>query len=142
MDWHQITSFAMTHWVLVVSFVAIALLIIAEEGKSRGVGGGQVNPKMAVAMINRDQAVVVDIRSKDAYKAGHIVGAISIPKDDIEDSPKIKSIEGNPLVIVSAKGHDANRVALTLRRKGFDTKVLAGGIDAWKAADMPVMKKK
>jgi 3-mercaptopyruvate sulfurtransferase SseA len=36
------------------------------------------------ALLEKKQAVVVDVRARDAYAAGHIEGALSIPASEME----------------------------------------------------------
>ncbi len=132
----------MEHWILSLAFVLVLIFILVEEGKARGAGGGQVNPEGAVKMINRDDAAILDVRSIEAFKRGHLINAINIPKDDIESKmARLKKYEDKPLLVVCERGSDSNRIALTLRRKGFtQPKVLAGGIEAWKTAKLPLSK--
>ena len=141
--WQNLWIFILHHWLLVSCFVFLILLIIVEEGKSQGSGGGQVNPSQAISLMNDDKAVVIDIRSKEAYKRGHIVGAISFPKDKFDlSSPKLQNHKNKAIIVVCQKGNDANRLGLKIRRAGFDVKILAGGMDAWKEANLPLKTKK
>jgi rhodanese-related sulfurtransferase len=140
---HNLMIFAQHNWMLLACFVFIVLLIIVEEGKSKGSGGGQVNPKAAISLMNDENALVIDVRSKEAFKRGHVVGSISMPKDQFDvESPRLKNAKDKAIIVVCVKGNDASRVALTLRKAGYDSKVLAGGIDAWKAAELPLKQKK
>ena len=88
-SWHNILIFAQHNWLLGL-FIFLVLLVLVEEGKSRGTGGGQVNPKGAVNLMNNHEAYVIDIRSKDAYRAGHIVGSVSMPKNILISTHKIR----------------------------------------------------
>jgi len=141
--WQNLIFYAQHNWMLLACFVFIVLLIFVEEGKAKGSGGGQVNVKSAVALMNDDKAVVIDLRSKEAFKRGHIVNSISMPKDQFDvNSPKLKNQTNKAIIVVCSKGNDSSRIALSLRKAGFDSKVLGGGIDAWKAAEMPFKQKK
>ncbi|MDF1654506.1 MAG: rhodanese-like domain-containing protein [Coxiellaceae bacterium] len=136
----QVLPFIAKHWALCAAFVVVLLMILLEEGKSRGRGGGQVNPEGAVNLMNREEAVVLDLRSKQAFQKGHMVGAINIAKADVEISlKKLQKHQDKPLIVVCDRGNDSNRIALRLRREGFKKPlVLAGGIEAWKAAKLPL----
>ena len=128
---------------LLACFVLIVILILVEEGKSRGAGGGQVNPKAAIMLINQDEAIVIDLRSKEAFNKGHIVHSISMPKDQLDpNAPTLKKHQDKKIIVVCTNGNDANRIALKLRKAGYDSKVLAGGLEAWKSADLPLKSKK
>ncbi|MDF1760208.1 MAG: rhodanese-like domain-containing protein [Coxiellaceae bacterium] len=140
----QVLHFIAKHWALCAAFVVVLLMVLLEEGKARGRGGGQVNPEGAVNLINREDAAVLDLRSKQAFEKGHMVGAINIAKADIEIKvKKLQKYQDKPLIIVCERGNDSNRIALKLRRDGFQRPlVLAGGIEAWKAAKLPLATKK
>jgi rhodanese-related sulfurtransferase len=140
---HNLLIFAEHNWWLLLCFVIIAIWIVVEEGKSKGTGGGQVNPKAAVMLINNDEAIVIDLRSKEAFKKGHIVQSINMPKDQFDlNAPIFKHNLNKKIIVVCMHGNDANRIALKLRKAGYDSKVLAGGIEAWKSADLPLKSKK
>lgn len=140
----QVFQFIVDHWVLCGAFVLVLLMIVIEEGKSKGRGGGQVNPEGAVNLINREDAAILDVRSPSNFSKGHLVGSINIAAADIEANlSKLQKYQNKPLIIVCDRGNSASRVALTLRRKGFtEPKVLAGGIEAWKSAKLPLTTKK
>ncbi len=139
----QVFQFIGQHWVLCTLFVVVALIILIEEGKARGKGGGQVNPDGAVALINREDAGIVDLRSKASFEKGHMIGAINIPKADLEiNMKKLQKYQDKPLIVVCERGNDSNRIAIKLRREGFQRPlVLAGGLEAWKAAKLPLATK-
>lgn len=137
--WSNLIHFAQQQWWLIALFVIVLLLILVEEGKSRGTGGGQVNSNQLVKLINDDKALVLDIRAKADFKKGHITGAISMPQGQFNvDAPILARSKNKVIVVVCVKGLSANRVALTLRKAGYDAKVLGGGIEAWKELSLPL----
>ncbi|MDQ2928095.1 MAG: rhodanese-like domain-containing protein [Caldimonas sp.] len=107
-----------------------------------GVGGGsQVTASDAVRLINRERAVMIDVSEPAEYAAAHPVGARSVPLASLEasrDLPKNKSL---PVVVVCPTGSRANRAVATLKKLGFENaQALAGGLTAWRAANLPVEK--
>jgi rhodanese-related sulfurtransferase len=130
------------HWALCAGFVIVLIMVIVEELRSRGKGGGMVSAEAAVQLMNREDAGVLDIRPAAAFRSGHIIGAVNVAKDDLASNlNKIKKFQEKPLIVVCERGNDANRVALSLRRQGFvKPLVLAGGIEAWKSAKYPLSK--
>ena len=137
----DLTHFLAQHWLLVIAFVVVLLFYVTEEMKSQGKGGGTVNPEGAVRLMNREDAAVLDLRSPSIFKKGHIINAINIAKADIDSNMhKLKKFQSKKLVVVCQQGNDSGRVALSLRREGFShPMVLAGGMDAWTAAKLPVI---
>ena len=106
-----------------------------------GVSGGRLSAADAVTLINREKAVLIDVSDAAEYAAGHAVGARSIPLATLEtsrDLPKNKSL---PLVVVCATGSRGTRAVAALKKLGFaNARALAGGLAAWRAANLPVEK--
>jgi rhodanese-related sulfurtransferase len=107
-----------------------------------GVGGGaRVSATDAVRLINREKAVLIDVSEPEEYAAAHPVGAKSVPLASLEasrDLPKNKSL---PVVVVCPTGSRASRAVTVLKKLGFENaQVLAGGLTAWRAANLPVEK--
>ena len=137
----DILSFIQNHLAL-SSLLAVILigLIIIEFIKLRR-GTRQVSPARVVQLINHNQAAVVDIRGSDAFLAGHIVGAISLPMNEIANKlKKIEKFKSQSMVIVCATGADSNKAATLLTQQGFQVQILAGGMRAWRDAQLPVVK--
>ncbi len=68
----DIIQFAVHHWLLCGLFIVLLILLMLEEARSKGLLG-QLGPQDLVQLINRESAVVVDIRNREAFKDGHIV---------------------------------------------------------------------
>src|SRR5258708_3336721 len=80
----QITAFVIKHCPLVALFFAVLILIIIEEAKSNSARGERVSPATATHLINRDNAVVIDLRDATAFRDGHIVNAKNIALADFD----------------------------------------------------------
>jgi rhodanese-related sulfurtransferase len=108
---------------------------------TQGGGTARVSAADAVQIINREKGVLIDVSEPAEYAAAHPVGARSVPLASLEasrDLPKNKSL---PLVIVCPTGTRAPRALAVLKKLGFEnTRVLAGGLAAWRAANLPVEK--
>jgi len=108
----------------------------------RGAGGPQLSTLEATQLINRSDAVVIDLRGAEDFAKGHILGARSIPLADLEArAGELDKLKARPLILHCADGGRASGGVATLRGKGFD-KVhnLAGGYAAWVQAGLPVEK--
>lgn len=53
------------------------------SGQESSDGAPRIKPEDARALLEKDQAVLVDVRGEDSYKAGHVKGARNIPFSDI-----------------------------------------------------------
>lgn len=108
----------------------------------RGTGGPWVNTLVATQMINREDALVVDVRDAAEYAKGHILGAKSLPLADLERRvPELDKHKAKPVIVHCDSSSRATNAIGILRRHGFE-KVhnLAGGFAAWQQAGLPVEK--
>lgn len=96
----------------------------------------------AVQLINRRDALVLDVRDTGDYAAGHIANAKHIPEAQLAD--RIKELEkyrSRPIVISCRTGTRASSVSGMLRKKGFtEAFALRGGIAAWQQGSLPLEK--
>jgi len=108
----------------------------------RSTGGPWVNTAEATHLINREDALVVDVRDPGEYGAGHILGARNVPLSRLDDGELLKRKE-RPVIVYCEGGERAAKAIAALRRQGF-TRVanLSGGLRAWQQAGLPVEKKK
>lgn len=123
--------------ILVVAFIAGMMLMFPSLSAR---GGKLINPSQAVQQMNQRQAILIDIRSAESYKAHHIPQTRHIPAAEVvEKTAKID--KDKPLIIVCDTGRSASAPAAALRKAGFsDVSVLEGGIVAWANAGLPTKK--
>ncbi len=108
---------------------------------SRGAGGAKVTTAQAVQLINREKAVLIDVCEPAEYATGHAAGARNVPLASLEGSANLPKNKALPLVILCQTGARSARAAAILRKLGFEkTHVLAGGLAAWREANLPVEK--
>jgi len=133
-------KFIIDNWMLIsVAFVSGAMLLwpVVQGGAGRGLSAAG-----AVQLINREKAVVVDVCGPEEFAAGHVAGARNVPLGEFEKRlPEVVKNKTVPLILVCASGMRANRAVATARKLGYEqAQVLAGGIKAWKEANLPVEK--
>lgn len=135
----QVIEFVTNHWELVLAFVVtLAALIYTESRK----GGKSVSTHVATGMINKEDAVVVDIRSQKDFGNGHIRGAINIPYADFDKRmDELEKHKEQPVIIVCNIGQTSGAVTKKLKNAGFNAARLRGGITEWKGQNLPVVKK-
>lgn len=121
---------------IVVALVAGGLLLWPTISGARN---GGVSPSEAVRLMNREKASVIDVSEPGEYAVGHIVGSKNIPIGRLEVAPELPKNKTLPVVLVCATGKRAAKAAKALEAKGYaKAVVLAGGLTAWKAANMPI----
>ena len=96
----------------------------------------------ATQLINRRNAVVVDLRSAEQFGQGHLPQARNYPFEEL--SAKATQIAKNktaPLLLVCQSGQRARKAEQVLTDAGYaEVYSLQGGLDAWQTAGMPVVK--
>ena len=134
----DLLPFLQQNWSLVlVALVSGGLLLW--PGIVAGARSG-LTPNDAVQLINREKAVVVDVRESDEFASGHITGSRHIPVADFEQRlPEVVKNKQVPLILVCAAGPRANRCLAKAKTLGYEKAVvLAGGLRAWNEANLPV----
>ncbi len=135
-------KFIVDNWMLLAVAVGSASMLFWPMVKGSVIGGGALSPDAAVQLMNREKAVVIDVSEAEEFAAGHIGGAKNIPVNDIDaklaGAVKNKAL---PLVLVCSTGARAKRVEAAAKALGFgNVQTLAGGLKAWKAANLPIEK--
>ena len=93
-------------------------------------------------LINRRDAVVLDLRDTGEYKAGHITNARHVPQAQLAERIKeLEKVQVAPDHRERASGARAPAAAAELRKHGFaEVVALRGGISAWQQAGLPLEK--
>jgi len=109
----------------------------------RSAGGvANVSPNEAVLLINRSNAVVLDVRDDAEFAAGHVADAKHIPLAQLESRiNELKRFQQKPLLVHCQSGVRSAKACDLLRKHGFEKLYnLQGGLNAWAQAKLPVIK--
>ena len=134
-------NFLLDNWIWLLTAIASgAALMLPNLGK--GGGADAVNPNGAVQLINREKAVVIDVCEPEEFAAGHVGGAKNIPLGQLQERlPQVAKNKAVPVILVCAKGARASRAAGIAKGLGYEkAQALAGGLAAWREANLPVEK--
>jgi rhodanese-related sulfurtransferase len=133
-------KFLIDNWMLIVVALASGGMLLWPT--IQGATAGGLTAAGAVQLINRERAVVVDVCEPDEYGAGHVGGARNVPVGQLEQRlPEVVKNKSVPLILVCASGARANRALAVARKLGYEkAQVLAGGLKAWKEANLPLEK--
>lgn len=109
----------------------------------RGAGGSQVNTLQATQMINKEDALVLDVREPVEYDKGHILNARSIPLGELDKrADELSRWKAKRVIVACATGTRSGAALAVLKKHGFTNVVsLAGGVGAWQQAGLPIEKK-
>jgi rhodanese-related sulfurtransferase len=137
----KLFEFAGNHYFLVGTFFALVVAFFINEGKQ---GGAAVATGGLVHLINREDAVVVDVRDSKEFGLGHIAGAINIPLSSLDSRlDELDKYKEKPVVVVCKIGQQAGAAGRKLKAKGHaDVRRLSGGMVEWTGASLPVVKGK
>lgn len=107
----------------------------------RGTGGPYVDPAGATHLINREDALVLDVREPAEFGAGHVIGARNVPLARIAERADFTKRKDRPLIVYCDSGNRTSKAAAALKQQGFTRVVsLSGGLGAWRQAGLPVEK--
>ena len=125
---------------IAVAFVSGAMLVWPYL--RRGSGGPWVSTLEATQLINRQDAVVLDVREAAEFARGHMLGAKNVPLASIEArAGEFDKHKAKPVIVLCNDGGRASKAAGILRGRGFANVVnLSGGFPAWQQAGLPVVK--
>ncbi len=100
----RLIEFAGHHPWLVSAAVLAALAAIADELRARASAFAALGPQEVIRLMNQG-ALVLDIRTAEAFAAGHIGGARHMPSADIlEATSKLKKHREKPIVVYDDTG--------------------------------------
>ncbi len=113
-------------------------LVLAAKAQSREISLAEA----ATALTAAD--VVIDVREPDEYAAGHLQGAINLPRGLLEfklsGSPALERRDMSVVLYCKTSGRAALS-AVSMQAMGYlNVMSIAGGYDAWVASGQPVVK--
>ncbi len=122
---------------LLISGAALFLPIL-----STLINGKGLSPTEATIWINRRKAYVLDLRSEEAFKSGHLPGAKIISSVQISTGiDKFKLDRKNPVILICENGNQSRKAVAEVQKLGFaEVASLNGGVQSWQAAALPLVK--
>ena len=141
----ELVPFVKENMILAIVWVGLVVAIIASVIKSSNAAYKEISAAQTTYFINRENGVVVDIRTKDEFKKGHITDAVHILPSDIKANnlSSLESHKADPIIVVCKTGQTAQESANLLVKAGFENvSVLKSGLVAWSEANLPLVKDK
>lgn len=137
----DILIFISQHWLLTTALVIVLVLLMIVEVIRLKQNTFNISPLQTTQLINHENATVIDIRTTETFKKGHIIGANAISAQEIrENSKKLEKFKTRPLIIVCNAGIESQKIATLLLKQGYNVYSLHGGMRAWSEAEMPIVK--
>jgi rhodanese-related sulfurtransferase len=134
-------KFLIDNWMLLsIALASGGMLILPLVTSS--MNAGALTAGAAVQLINRERAVVVDVSEPKEFAAGRVGGSKNVPLEQFEDKlPGAVKNKALPLILVCASGIRSKRALAMAKKLGYEqAQVLAGGLKAWKEANLPLDK--
>ena len=120
-------------------FLFIFLFAYSEMNK----GGKKIEPNELTTLINKENAILVDLRPKEDYDAGHIMSALNYPHQDFENQMhELDRYKERPIILVCDMGRNSANIGEKLKKADFkNTFRLNGGMMTWTQENLPVVQK-
>jgi len=137
-------QFVMNNIWLVLLAVASGTMLVWPLIRGRIAGVPEVDTVEAVNLINRQDALLLDVREDSEYESGHIPNSKHIPAGRIAERVReLEKYKDKPVLVLCRSGNRSTAACSILKKQGFgDVRSLRGGIEAWQQASLPVKRKK
>ena len=135
---NQLMQFAQAN-LLYVALAGVSGSMLAWNLFGAGASKG-ISPLEATLLMNREDALILDVREAGEWSAGHIANARHIPLGQLDSRmAELEKFKGKPLIVHCQSGTRSAKACSRLAKGGFE-KVhnLAGGLAAWSEAGLPV----
>ena len=135
----QAFEFLGNHAILAGTFAMLLALFVRNE-MSRG--GQTATTQELVNLVNRENALVLDVRDAGEFAEGHIVDALNIPHASVASRVnELEKYKDRPVAVVCKMGQHSGSAGTVLRKSGFEHVLrLTGGMTEWRNQNLPVVK--
>lgn len=141
----EIMPFISRHPVLSIAWVALLVAVIVMTVKSKLSKVKDVARGEAIRLINKEDAVVVDLRNRDDFRRGHIANAFNLLPNDIKNGSlgELEKHKAQPVIVTCANGISSRESAEHLMKAGFErVVVLKDGLAGWRGENLPLVQGK
>lgn len=139
---HRLPEFLGNHFYLTIGFVGVLVALLVTEAQRVMRGYVALTPAGLTQLINRENALVIDVSSQAEFEKGHVPGARHLLPSQVDpENKELAKSRETPVALVCRNGQASAQVAQKLKKAGF-AKVfwLDGGIAAWSEAQMPLAR--
>ena len=142
MNFEQLQAFASSSPLLSMALVGLTLALIGTEIARLFRGYKALRPAELTTLMNRDNALVVDLSASGDFEKGHIAGSRNVAPSQFDPENKLlAAAKSLPVVVVCRNGQASAGAAKRLKKAGFEqVHWLDGGVAAWQQADLPLVK--
>lgn len=140
----RLPEFIGNHPILSMAFVGLTAAIVINEVSRLRRGYKAISPAQLTLLMNRENALVVDVSAIADFEKGHILGSKHVAMSQLDPENKtLAKVRELPVAVVCRTGMTASNAAARLVKAGFkNVFLLEGGVQAWQAADLPLVRGK
>ncbi|WP_028116611.1 rhodanese-like domain-containing protein [Ferrimonas senticii] len=141
----EFIDFVMRNALMSGIWLALLVMVVISSVQQKLNKVKSVDHAAATTLINRENAQVIDVRSKEEFKKGHIVGANLLPLAEIKNNQlaAVEKYKNSPIIVVCNNGISSNQAAKMLVQAGFEqVHSLKGGMAEWHSANLPTARSK
>jgi rhodanese-related sulfurtransferase len=144
MSFDRLLAFAQLHPIAVAALVVLTVAIAFNEITRRLTGYKPLSPSQLTELVNREDALVIDVSPSTEFDKGHIAGARNVLPGQLEpDNKLIAKARDRPLVLVCRTGQASAQAAGKLVKAGYSrVHWLEGGLPSWQQAELPLVRGK
>lgn len=126
-------EFAINHYMLSLALAVVTYLLIQDFFETAFKKFATLSPLLAVAKMNNEQVVIIDVREPLEFAESHIENAINTPLSKFaEHLPKLDAYKQTPLLVACQTGTRSATAGKMLTKAGFEQVfVITGGMTAW-----------
>lgn len=138
----QLAEFIGNHIILAGLFLVVLFLFLRSSYQQLGAGMKNVTIEQMTTLVNQQNAKIIDVRSNDSYKQGHIANAINLPLEQIKSGrAKLDNLKKRNLVVYCQVGRSSMEACKLLNDAGVESVFnLQGGINNWLSEKLPLTK--
>lgn len=139
----EITQFIGNHPILSLVWVVLLSAIIFTTVQIRFSKVCEIASYEVIKLINKEYAMIVDLRNQDDYCKGHIANSLNLTAADIKfgNVGELEKAKNKPIIVVCTYGTISRGPAKNLIKAGFErVYVLKEGISGWKGENLPLVR--
>lgn len=138
-------QFVSNHPILCFGWLGLLIAVIFTTFKSATSKVKEIGNTDLTRLINSEEAVIVDTRTIDDFRKGHIVGAINLTPTDIKNGTLavLDKHKDRPVIVLCANGTASKAPAEVLVKEGFSqVYTLKNGLSGWVGENLPLVRGK
>jgi rhodanese-related sulfurtransferase len=138
----MLLTFLENNWALVLVMLVSGAMLLWPLIQGRLSPTREVGAMQATQLINRENALMLDVRETQEYEGGRVPNAVHLPLSQLAGrGDELKKFVARPVIAYCERGARSRSAAGTLTKLGFaKVYTLRGGLRAWSEAGLPVEK--